>query len=187
MSLHAFIPPLIFTKLDFCWQIKRWTNCTYFSAKIDKNYALVKTNKYRIEVRGNVHILHSIRKSGKNRPCRQETWETFDAFDVWNVARIATMSDLDYRRKEYPLDYRGGERSRRERSPVSSRRPRSRSRDRHRRRDRSRSIETDRKTGSSKGRRHRSKSSGSSEVEERYGHALRILAVDFFQLSVLCM
>ena len=97
----------------------------------------------------------------------------------------SAMSDLDYRRKEYPLDYRGGERSRRERSPVSSRRPRSRSRDRYRRRDRSRSIETDRKTGSSKGRRHRSRSSGSSEVEERYGHALRILAVDFFQLSVL--
>merc|ERR1711988_217784 len=63
----------------------------------------------------------------------------------------SAMSDLDYRRKEYPLDYRGVERSRRERSPVSSRRPRSRSRNRHRRRDRSRSIETDRKTGSSKG------------------------------------
>merc|ERR1712241_592200 len=94
--------------------------------------------------------------------------ETFDVATPC-VARISgsAMSDLDYRRKEYPLDYRGGERSRRERSPVSSRRPRSRSRDRHRRRDRSRAIETDRKTGSSKGRRHRSKSSGSSEVEER--------------------
>ena len=45
MYLHAFIPPLIFTKLDFCWQIKRWTHCTYFSAATDKNYALVKNKQ----------------------------------------------------------------------------------------------------------------------------------------------